>query len=1563
MKKRVKILIAILTAAIMLSAVAVYSFATNSDDLSVNEMSMKEDDASGYKYEIFTPSSADSTSGTLKRYTSADKLAANLANAPSGSVVTLLSNVTISNVITAGSNKTIYLDLNGYNIIHSLSGRGKVAIRINPGVTLYVYSSDPNNTARSIVTSCDANKDQTLPASHFSLRYDNTNVYFGTVTNAPVVTPLSTEGGSVSATVSMTGSYDGKNIETYSSTLFTSYKTDKTSSDGATTLLEKNPENSSATFIGSTHYQVNAAEETPFLGVYSAPNLTAKDATFVSTTGNILLKTTYDGTLKEAWGGKIEPAYPCDSNIYMENCRFYTSGTAIFEAYESPESLPDNSVKKSEIVFNGCYFACGDLIEETEYSGSPTYTNCYFTPYELPEIDDYAITSLSDEYALKRLEFNYNSGILDSENPFVLKTGSDSIRYNSTTKTSKTCTITWVGINGTVITQKIDTELGFIPNHPTENEFLPKASGAYAYRYFPEIAPATEDATYTLLPTANFTLKANLTLYTDFVYNIYLPKEAGDSKNLNFVSLDGVKQSLSKTVTIDGKSYYILEKHISALNGDETFDFVANITAPTGTFEKTWTFSIPDYVERITNGSYTTDAKVMVDAAMTYIKAAINYRSNPDVYTITGLTHISGTKSPEVPSNVRDVFYGMNLSIDENINFRFYLYDDVSLDDNAVSITYPQSNVITTVTLTKNNLIPTEYTVNGRAISCYEFTMKAYDVRDEIAIRIGDPEKETPDYVYSLANYVHYVNDPNSAISNRDETATLMDALWAYSIASERYVKNATSDSPEVDLTINGAKINSIVANSEEEIAAANKLATEIFALTGKMPAIVSADDGDGNIIISVTAPTHDYDCTVEVKGCDLVITSAYKTLVKDAVGYFATEYIAPLTESFDFNDKFSKDYYTDRIYYSDFGVAGDGKTDDFSALLSAHNFANEAGRFTICADAGKSYYICNTMVNGSVQTINIMTNVDWQDANFTIDDSKLSVHKDSAKYSKYIFTVASSYKELTITDRDILNRVVENGLGEGTRVIDLELGYPALIVPYNSSHKIYRRLGYGSWDGESMHEIILIDENGKIDESTPLMFDYTSLNRVYVYRVDVEPITIEGGIFTTIASDIDCVVRTFDETDGKYYATGIKEAYFNRGLDVRRSHTMVKNVQHYVTGELSLERQKNGEIGAPYHGFFSSHNANDVTFDGCILSAKRCYNKKLVVKKDGTKFSGTMGTYGISSENVNNLTFLNCTQANFWVVTEDDANGNKVIVNSKENAPGAVTSMATNTYTNTRMFWGLGGTNYCKNMSYVNSTLSRFDAHQGLYNGKVIDSVVTTIALVGKGNMLIEGTRCIGESEDPANNAVFSLRSDYGSTWDGTITIKDVDVLVYATSADTTASFGVISSTYTNWYYGYECHFPNLLIDNLQFHNSYRYYNEGYGDSLLSADTQIPILAKHPKDAISLEPNLHLSKTSKTPPIYPDVDKDGDKYVDGTEILFDGTTSKSGVTDTSSFKNLNPIVPPQRIEIKNNPHGDYYFPTDKSTFFDNTWIIVDGVVISEGWKMRPSDSPLAEYN
>lgn len=1518
MKKSLKILFAILALALISSVVGIFAIAASSDG-EASGMTYKSDDPDGYMYQIFTPSN-----GKITKYKSLDHFKTNFTDAESGAVITLLSNITIANTLPAQSNKTAYLDLNGYTMYLPLATN--TAMTITSGAKLYVYSSDNDYTARIIVSRYQDGVENTVTL--FRMQQDNSYLQVGAFNgNAPVITP--SEDGTT-ATVSMTGTYNGK-IETHASALFSSSK----SAD------DKNPVNSSACFDGITHYQTNVKEGHPMIIILSSPDVTVKNSTIVSTTGGSVIQTTYKPGVHSTTG---QPKAPCDSNITMESCQFYTSGAALVEAYESPEAIPELGIKKSEMIFKDCDFACGTVLEETENSGKPSYINCNFTSSVAPKTEELLIkTQISGgEFSLTSIKFDYSSGSLNESNPYTVTTSKESLTFLYTTDESiPHATVTWVGLNGAVKEEGFDTRLGFMPSAPTTQNFLTRTSEAYAYRYTPEFSPVTEDVTYTLVPTASFSIKTNLTLYADFVYNIYLPKNVGDSEYVNSVSLGGYTVNLEDTVKVDGKEYYLIKRNISALNGDESFDFTVNISTSNETFDKTWTLSIPDYVERVNKGNYSDYAKNMVNSAMTYIKAARNFANGSDIYTIEGLTHVSGAKAAKFP----DEFYGMNLGIGDEIKFKFYIYDDV-LESKNIYFTYPVNNVNETVLLTKDDVIATSYTEDGRTVSYYPVALKAYDLRDKISIRFDDSEKATPDYTYSLANYVYFANTETGSNSNHDALVTLMDALWAHSADSENYVRNATSDSPEVEITVDGNPLNAIVASTEEEIEAASKLAAEIYAVTGKQLEIVSEDTADGNIIITVTEPSLNYDCTVTVDNGDLVMLCGYKSYVANAASYFAAAHIAPLNKNYDFKNYFSDNYYADRIYYSDFGAKADGTTDDFFAIKATHDFANISKRHTVCADSGRTYYIKDTVKDGATQVVDIKTNVDWADAKFIIDDSQLSPLTDSAIYGKNLFNVTSDYKADTISKADILQGILEDGLGKGTTRINLGLDYPAMLIPYNSNHKVYRRRGYGSWAGNSMHEVIVIDKNGFVDESTPVMWDYNGLDKIDVYRLDIEPITIEGGEFTTIASDISC----YNKETGEF-----KESYFNRGIDVMRSYTTVKNVKHYVTGEISLERQKNGEIGAPYHGFFSSSSANEVTFDGCVLSAKRCYTKGV----GNTLSGGTMGTYGISATAVNKVTFINCKQANFWIKVDLEAGTIEAV---EEGTPGAVSSMAKNDYDkkSVRYCWGLGGTNYCKNMSFINSTLSRFDAHCGLYNGQIINSTVNAISITGNGDILIKDSRSMGEDFGASSNVAVSLRADYGYTWEGTVTIENFDLYVYA-EGDNMSDFGVINHGYSNWYYGYACHFPNLAIDNLRFHDYAKFIN-GDKDTLLSKDAEIPLIAPHDAD-LTTEPNLHLEVTENRSPIYPYVDADGDKLVDGTQIPYDGEERRGGVTDESSKKNLNIVVPPEFIEVKNNPHGDYIIPFDVTTFFDNTRIVINGEIINEGRKIKENDSPITEYN
>ena len=127
-------------------------------------------------------------------------------------------------------------------------------------------------------------------------------------------------------------------------------------------------------------------------------------------------------------------------------------------------------------------------------------------------------------------------------------------------------------------------------------------------------------------------------------------------------------------------------------------------------------------------------------------------------------------------------------------------------------------------------------------------------------------------------------------------------------------------------------------------------------------------------------------------------------------------------------------------VTYEDFGAVGDGVTDDFGAMLKAHNFANEKG-LPVLGTPGKNYYIFDTTLGtDKVYSIEIMTDVDWQGATITIDDRKLSTISGSEYYAlarRHVFDVVPSpeCRKICITDPEELSRIVGDGIGRKTKI------------------------------------------------------------------------------------------------------------------------------------------------------------------------------------------------------------------------------------------------------------------------------------------------------------------------------------------------------------------------------------------------------------------------------------------------------------------------------------------------------------------------------------------------
>ncbi|WP_317170107.1 hypothetical protein [Rhodocytophaga rosea] len=303
-----------------------------------------------------------------------------------------------------------------------------------------------------------------------------------------------------------------------------------------------------------------------------------------------------------------------------------------------------------------------------------------------------------------------------------------------------------------------------------------------------------------------------------------------------------------------------------------------------------------------------------------------------------------------------------------------------------------------------------------------------------------------------------------------------------------------------------------------------------------------------------------------------------------------------------------------------------------------------------------------------------------------------------------------------------------------------------------------YIRFGPNQNNGAAQTDIFLVDKNGKVDMKAPVIWDFDQITEVSVLPIDEKPLTITGGRFTTIAN----------RAESKY-------TYYSRNILIKRSHVLIDGLEHRITGE--------GEQGAPYSGFLNISDCAYVTIRNTLLTGHKTYT---TIGAAGTPVS--MGSYDISANRALNVPFINCSQTN-------DIND--------------------------RTYWGILGSNYCKNMLYEGCVLSRFDAHMGVANATIRNSTLGHMGInaIGSGTLTVENSTI-------RSNTLVNLRSDYGSTWQGEVVIRNCLFIPAGGKQGSPSLIGGSNSGQHN--FGYTCYMPErIIIENLHIDDSN--YGENY--------------------------------------------------------------------------------------------------------------------------------------
>ena len=135
--------------------------------------------------------------------------------------------------------------------------------------------------------------------------------------------------------------------------------------------------------------------------------------------------------------------------------------------------------------------------------------------------------------------------------------------------------------------------------------------------------------------------KQNITLYTDFVYNAYIPTTAGSSAvTITSASLGGVPFDLSacEIVTVEGEQYYKLSIHVAPTAAADEMELVVYVnytyTYKDGTTKVTasqldWKVSVLSYLKTLVEDSTGIDNTLAKDI-LSYIRAAYVYEGTSE---------------------------------------------------------------------------------------------------------------------------------------------------------------------------------------------------------------------------------------------------------------------------------------------------------------------------------------------------------------------------------------------------------------------------------------------------------------------------------------------------------------------------------------------------------------------------------------------------------------------------------------------------------------------------------------------------------------------------------------------------------------------------------------------------------------------------------------------------------------------------------------------------------------------------------------------------------------------
>ena len=360
---------------------------------------------------------------------------------------------------------------------------------------------------------------------------------------------------------------------------------------------------------------------------------------------------------------------------------------------------------------------------------------------------------------------------------------------------------------------------------------------------------------YTLTPAATigFKITSNVTLDTNFIYNVYVPAEYVIGITVNGKAVE------YSTVIKNGVECCHVAVNLAA--GKSLEDIVLKITLNTGngtSVTASSTLSVFKYSKTVINGSYAASTKTLVKDMLVYASAAHTYFENTTAVAskLSEINTLLGGYFRELPMGeakqpADDTYFtSVSIHVGEVPSFRFYLAEAYKNNTNA--FTFTVDGVKETVKVDTDG--------EGKYI---EIVMPAYKMLSDVIYTVENSSYTASYNIYSYYDYARKSGNAN--------LLAIVKGLMKYAASAKEYFNvnygQIIFTVPE-SIRPNDEGKNVSVLFTNPDYYSAVKFTTDnpnVYVENGKIYAKGAFDE---ETIVTVTATTDHHYATAQVKVC-----------------------------------------------------------------------------------------------------------------------------------------------------------------------------------------------------------------------------------------------------------------------------------------------------------------------------------------------------------------------------------------------------------------------------------------------------------------------------------------------------------------------------------------------------------------------------------------------------------------------------------------------------------------------------------------------------------------------